>query len=85
MVIEKQEEEEEEEEVEDVVEQVVEVVAFDIFAWKPPVRKKKRKPQSFQDIYVYVPPPLVVSEISANETGAVFIEFSKPIFTPEPY
>ena len=34
---------------------------------------------------MYVPPPLKVSEHSANETGAVFIEFSKPIFTPEPY
>ena len=34
---------------------------------------------------MYVPPPLVVSENLANETGAVFIEFSKPIFIPEPY
>ena len=34
---------------------------------------------------MYVPPPLVVSKKSANETGTVFIEFSKPIFIPEPY
>ena len=30
-------------------------------------------------------PPLVVSESSANETGTIFVSFSKPIFTPEKY
>ena len=43
VIEEEEEEEEKEEEVEEVVEEVEEVVAFDIFAWKPPVRKKKRK------------------------------------------
>ena len=43
--------------------------------------KRKRK----QDPFEIEIQPLVISESSANETGAIFINFNKPIFTPTPY
>lgn len=86
------EEEVTEEVVEEIVEEVLEDVELEeppeiknLFKWTPPEPKKNNRNRQREELEIIVIPPLKVSGGQVNETGTLFVQFSKPIFTPAKY